>query len=83
MYMTVLLLYPFSETGRFQGISSEVPPSLLPSSVMMSRSRSKAFSKATIFWMAALFLVSCWSNSKPWTKQSTKHKVVIYAELKV
>lgn len=47
-------------------LHSTLPPSLLPSSVMISRRRSKAFSNATIFWMAALPLVSCCSNRRPW-----------------
>lgn len=50
-----------------------LPPSLLPSSVIISRRRSNAFSNATIFWMAALLLVSCWSSSKPCWIWKTDH----------
>jgi len=44
-----------------------MPPSLRPSSSMIRSSRSKAFSKATIFWMSALALVSELSSSRPST----------------
>lgn len=58
-----------------KGISSNqflhtIPPSLFPSSVIMSSSLSKAFSKATIFWIAPLLLVNACSSKTPlWRKQ--------------
>ena len=49
--------------------STTMPPSPPPSSAMISSSRSKAFSKATIFWMLALPLVSCINSNRPWERK--------------
>ena len=55
--------------SRSKQSSTTMPPSLPPSSVMISSNLSKAFSKATIFWMLALPLVNCVSSSRPWDER--------------
>lgn len=47
-----------------------LPPSLFPSSVIISSSLSKAFSKATIFWIAPLLLVNACSSKTPCGEES-------------